>query len=74
MNASYTITKVETGLWELKIGHEVVGSIATLDGDGAINQGHTRAYQATLSAGFSTQGTLTQCKKWANFWLAQLAR
>jgi hypothetical protein len=73
MNASYTITKLETGLWALKIGHEIVGSIATLDGDGAINQNHTRAYQATLN-GLSTQGTLAQCKKWANFWLAQLAR
>ena len=74
MNTSYSIVKIENGLWELKIGSEVVGHIATLDGDGAIANNGIRTYQTTLNNGFTETGTLGRCKKFANFWLAQMAR
>jgi len=74
MNTSYSIVKFETGLWHLKIGSEIVGTIATLNGDGAIANNGMREYQATLNNALTETGTLGHCKKFANFWLAQMAR
>ena len=74
MNTRYRIVKIETGFWQLKIGSEVVGTIATLNGDGAIANNGIRTYKATLNNGFTETGTLGHCKKFAIFWLAQMAR
>jgi hypothetical protein len=76
MNTNYSIIKVATGLWELKIGSEVVGTIATLNGDGAIANNGIRTYQVSFKNNFpaAETGTLGHCKKFANFWLAQMAR